>query len=151
MVLAGVGEAIKTARSHDGEAAAAALLDKLSQGTASTVAGGLAYEAFEDALWRRTRRRDGGRAVPQILRMGGRGGRRASIINDRNSPWWDDITTVEKGSRDDIFILAIRAEKLDGDYGGESKRGWDRVRRVQSSARQHCVCSAGSEPRPSPG
>jgi penicillin amidase len=53
-----------------------------------------------------------------------------TILDQRNSQWWDDITTVEKKeSRDDIFILAIRDadEKLDGDYGGESNRAWDEV------------------------
>src|SRR4030095_3609030 len=59
-----------------------------------------------------------------------------AIINDPNSPWWDDITTVEKReSRDDIFMLAVRDadEKLDGDFGGDAKRGWDRIHAARFS------------------
>jgi penicillin amidase len=135
MVLAGVGEAIKTARSHDGEAAAAALLDQLSQWNRVVDSQPVVslYEAFEDALWRRTFV-DEMEDVLFLKFYEWAGAERPAglyaIINDRNSPWWDDITTVEKKeSRDDIFILAVRdaEEKLDGDYGGESKRGWDRV------------------------
>ena len=135
IVLAGVADAIKTARAKDGEAATASLLDQLAKWDRVVDSRPVVslYEAFEDALWRRTFVDEmddvlflkfyewAGAEKPAGL---------YSIINDRNSPWWDDITTVEKKeSRDDIFMLAIRDadEKLDGDYGGDSKRGWDRV------------------------
>ena len=41
----------------------------------------------------------------------------------------------KKESRDDIFLLAIRDadEQLEGDFGGESKRGWDRVHAARFS------------------
>jgi penicillin amidase len=91
------------------------------------------YEAFEDALWRRTFVDE----MDDVLFLkfyewagAERPAGLYAIIKDRNSPWWDDITTVEKKeSRDDIFILAARDadDKLAGDYGGDSKRGWDRV------------------------
>ena len=135
MVLAGVGEAIKTARSHDGEAEAASLLEQLSKWDHVVDSRPVVslYEAFEDALWRRTFV-DEMEDVLFLKFYEWAGAERPaglySIINDRNSQWWDDITTVEKKeSRDDIFILAVRdaEEKLDGDYGGDSKRGWDRV------------------------
>ena len=53
-----------------------------------------------------------------------------------STKWFDDITTVEKReNRDDIFLLAIRDadEKLAADWGGESRRGWDRVHAVRFS------------------
>ena len=58
------------------------------------------------------------------------------MIDDRESRWFDDITTVEKReTRDDIFLLAIRDadEKLQADWGGESRRGWDRVHAARFS------------------
>jgi penicillin amidase len=135
MVLAGVADAIKTARSRDGEAASASLLEQLSKWDRVVNSRPVVslYEAFEDALWRRTFV-DEMEDVLFLKFYEWAGAERPaglySIINDRNSQWWDDITTVEKKeSRDDIFILAIRDadEKLAGDYGGDSKRGWDRV------------------------
>ena len=70
------------------------------------------YEAFEDALWRRTFVDE--MDEPLFLKFYEWAGAEKpaglySIIGDRNSPWFDDITTVEKKeSRDDIFLLAIR-------------------------------------------
>ena len=103
------------------------------------------YEAFEDALWRRTFVDEMDEAL--FLKFYEWAGAEKpaglyAIISDRNSPWFDDITTVEKReSRDDIFLLAIRdaEERLQSEYGGESRRGWDRDARgeVQPSARQH--------------
>jgi penicillin amidase len=59
-----------------------------------------------------------------------------SVIEDRDSRWFDDITTVEKKeTRDDIFLLAIRdaEEKLQGDWGADSRRAWDRVHAARFS------------------
>ena len=135
LVLAGIDDAVKTARSQEGEASTASLLDQLAKWDREVDSRPVVslYEAFEHALWRRT-------FVDEMddtlfLKFYEWAGAEKpagiyAIINDRNSPWWDDITTVEKKeSRDDIFMLAVRDadEKLDGDYGGDSKRGWDRV------------------------
>ena len=135
MVLAGADEAVKAARSLDRQAGAASLLDRLAKWDRIVDSRPVVslYQAFEDALWRRTFIDEmddvlflkfyewAGAEKPAGL---------YAIINDPNSPWWDDITTVEKKeSRADIFMLAIRDadEKLDDDYGGDSRRGWDRV------------------------
>lgn len=135
LVLAGIESALKTARSRDGEASTASLLDRLAKWDHVVDSRPVVslYEAFEDALWRRTFVDEmddilflkfyewAGAEKPAGL---------YAIINDPNSVWWDDITTVEKReSRDDIFMLAVRDadEKLDGDYGGDAKRGWDRI------------------------
>jgi len=135
LVLAGIESALKTARSRDGEASTASLLDRLGKWDHIVDSRPVVslYEAFEDALWRRTFIDEmddvlflkfyewAGAEKPAGL---------YAIINDRNSPWWDDITTVEKReTRDDIFMLAARDadEKLNADFGGDSRRGWDRV------------------------
>ena len=140
-VLAGVDDAIKTARSRDGEAASASMLDQLSKWDRVVDARPVVslYQAFEHALWRRTFVDEmddalflkfyewAGAEKPAGLYL---------LLGDRNSPWWDDITTVEKReSRDDIFLLAIRDadEQLDADYGGESARAWDRVHAARFS------------------
>ena len=134
-VLAGVEDAIKAARSQDGQAGVASLLDQLAKWDRVVDSRPVVslYQAFEDALWRRTFVDEMDDAL--FLKFYEWAGAEKpagiySIIDQRNSPWWDDITTVEKKeSRDDIFLLAIRDadDKLDGDYGGESSRGWDQV------------------------
>jgi penicillin G amidase len=140
-VLAGLDAAIKAARSHTGDEQWASLLEQLAQwdrivDTRPVVS---LYEAFEDALWRRTFIDEmdeplfskfyewAGAEKPAGL---------YSIIDDRQSRWFDDITTVEKReTRDDIFVLAIQdaEEKLQGDWGRESRRGWDRVHAARFS------------------
>ena len=134
-ILAGVDDAVKAARSQDGNAGIASLLDQLSKWDRVVDSRPVVslYEAFEDAVWRRTFVDEMDDAL--FLKFYEWAGAEKpaglfAIISDRNSPWFDDITTVEKKeSRDDIFMLAIRDadDKLDGDYGGESNRGWDEV------------------------
>ncbi len=89
------------------------------------------YEAFEDALWRRTFQDE--MDEPLFLKFyEWAGAERPSglyaIARDRESPWFDDIGTVEKReSRDDIYLLAARdaEERLQREWGGEGRRAWD--------------------------
>ena len=141
LVLAGLDAAIKTGRSRQGDASSAALLEQLAAWDRVVDARPVVslYEAFEDALWRRTFLDEmdeplfskfyewAGAEKPAGL---------YSVIEDRQSRWFDDITTVEKReSRDDIFLLAIRDadETLQAKWGGESRRGWDRVHAARFS------------------
>jgi penicillin amidase len=140
-VLAGADDAIKTARSRSGEAGSASMLDQLAKWDRIVDARPVVslYQAFEHALWRRAFVDEMDDAL--FLKFYEWAGAEKpaglySIIGDRNSAWWDDITTVEKKeSRDDIFLLAIRdaGEHLDAEFGGESNRGWDRVHAAQFS------------------
>ena len=140
-VLAGADEAIKKARSLSGEAGSASMLDQLAKWNRVVDSRPVVslYEAFEHALWRRTFVDE--MDEPLFMKFYEWAGAEKpaglySIIGDRNSPWWDDITTVEKKeSREDIFLLAIRDadDQLEGDFGGESKRGWDRVHAARFS------------------
>jgi penicillin G amidase len=140
-VLAGLDAAIKTGRSRDSDLTNAVLLEQLKEWDHVVDARPVVslYEAFEDALWRRTFVDEMDEVL--FLRFYEWAGAEKpaglyAIINDRNSPWFDDITTVEKKeSRDDIFLLAIRdaEEKLQADFGGGARRSWDRVHAAQFS------------------
>jgi penicillin amidase len=141
LVLAGLESAIKTGRSRDSDISAAALLEQFLQWDRIVDARPVVslYEAFEDALWRRTFVDEmdvtlfekfyewAGAEKPAGL---------FAVIGDQQSRWFDDITTVEKReTRDDIFLLAIRDadEKLQNEWGRESRRGWDRVHAARFS------------------
>jgi penicillin G amidase len=134
IVLAGVEEAIKTARA-EAPANVASLLDQLSKWDRVVDSRPVVslYQAFEHALWRRAFVDEMDEALfAKFYEWAGaeKPAGLYAIIGERHSPWWDDITTVEKKeSRDEIFMLAAQDADtmLDGDYGGESKRGWDRV------------------------
>ena len=140
-VLAGLDAAIKTGRSREGEASSVALLEQLAAWDRVVDARPVVslYQAFEDALWRRTFFDE--LDEPLFSRFYEWAGAEKpaglyAVIDDRASKWFDDITTVEKReSRDDIFLLAIRdaEEKLEADWGRESRRGWDRLHAARFS------------------
>ena len=53
--------------------------------------------------------------------------RPAPSCPDPASPWFDDVTTVErKETRDDIFLIAAQDAEiyLQREYGGVSRRNW---------------------------
>ena len=134
-VLAGLGAAIKAGQSRTGEAGNVALLEQLAAWDRVVDSRPVVslYEAFEHHLWRRTFVDEmddplfakfyewAGAEKPAGL---------YAIIADRESRWFDDITTLERReTRDDIFLLAIRdaEEQLQNDFGGGTSRNWDRV------------------------
>lgn len=148
LVLAGLASAIKTGQSRPDEAPQVALLEQLAAW--DHVIDGRPvvslYEAFEDALWRRTFFDE--MDDPLYLKYYEWAGAEKpaglyTIVGDRESKWFDDITTVEKReSRDDIFLLAIRDadERLQAEFGGGSRRAWDRVHAARFS---HPLGNAG--------
>ena len=91
------------------------------------------YEAFEDALWRRTFHDDMDEGLfLKFYEWAGaeRPSGLYSVVGDRGSRWFDDIATVDKReTRDDIFALAAAdaEDRLQNAWGGEAGRGWDRV------------------------
>ncbi|MEO7135163.1 MAG: penicillin acylase family protein [Vicinamibacterales bacterium] len=141
VVLAGLDAAIKTGRSRPGEASSVALLEQLATWDRVVDARPVVslYQAFEHALWRRTFFDE--LDEPLFSRFYEWAGAEKpaglfSVIDDRGSRWFDDITTVEKKeTRDDVFLLAIRdaEESLEADWGGESRRGWDRLHAARFS------------------
>jgi penicillin amidase len=135
MVLAGLDSAIAKGRKDEKEATSVRLLEPLQKW--DHVVDGRPvvsfYEAFEDALWRRAFVDE--MDEPLFLKFYEWAGAEKpaglyAIINDPNSKWWDDITTIEKTeTRDDIFLLAAR----DADDRRESTRNWDRVHAARFS------------------
>jgi penicillin amidase len=137
-LMAGVPQALETAKKQDAEAVA---VDALTQLAAwDQVVDGRAvvtlYEAFEDAVWRRTFVDEMGEPLFRLFYEWAGGERPAglhAVIDERQSRWFDDIATIEKReSRDDIYILAARdaAERVEAEFGRGSGRAWDRVHAV---------------------
>ncbi len=134
-VLAGLGAAIKAGQSRTSEAGNVALLEQLAAWDRVVDSRPVVslYEAFEHHLWRRTFLDE--MDDPLFARFYEWAGAEKpaglyAIIADRESRWFDDITTVERReTRDDIFLLAIRDadEQLQNDFGGGASRNWDRV------------------------
>ncbi|HYE86736.1 MAG TPA: penicillin acylase family protein, partial [Vicinamibacterales bacterium] len=141
MVLAGVDSAIKLGRTRPDESATVRLLEQLSGWNRIVDAREVVtlYEAFEHHLWRRAFVDEMDEALFGTFYEWAGAEKPAglySIIGHPASPWWDDITTVERReSRDDIFLLAIRdaEEQLDADFGGGARRAWDRVHAARFS------------------
>lgn len=135
IVLAGLDAAIKTGRSRESEAGNVALLEQLQAWDRVVDSRPVVslYQAFEHHLWRRTFADE--MDEPLFVKFYEWAGAEKpaglySVIGERESRWFDDITTVERReSRDDIFLLAIRDadEQLQDDFGGGDNRNWDQV------------------------
>jgi penicillin amidase len=134
-VLAGLDAAIKLGRSRDSELGNAALLEQLAGWDRVVDARPVVtlYEAFEHHLWRRTFVDEMDEPLFAKFYQWAGAEKPAglyAVIADRDSRWFDDITTVERReTRDDIFLLAIRDanEQLQDEYGSGDRRNWDRV------------------------
>ena len=137
-LMAGVPQALETAKKQDAEAVAVDALTELAAW--DQVVDGRAvvtlYEAFEDAVWRRTFVDEMGDPLFRVFYQWAGGERPAglyAVVDERQSRWFDDIATIEKReSRDDIYILAARdaAERVEAEYGRGSGRAWDRVHAI---------------------
>lgn len=134
-VLAGLDSAIKTGKSRDAEQGPVSLLEQLAAWDRVVDARPVVslYEAFEDALWRRTFADE--MDEPLFLKFYEWAGAEKpaglyAIIDDRNSRWFDDIATIDRTeSRDDIFLLAIRDANERLKAG--SSRAWDELHGAQ--------------------
>jgi penicillin amidase len=134
-VLAGVEGALARAKSSQ---VAPAVVDTLTRLAAwDRIVDGrpivTLYQAFEDALWRRTFSDDMDEPLFRAFYEWAGADRPAGlymILDDPRSRWWDDIGTVEaRETRDDIFLLAAADadRRLRGDFGSEAEQAWDRV------------------------
>jgi penicillin amidase len=137
-VLAGVKDALAAARAQQAEPLAIDALTELAAWDFVVDARPVVtlYQAFEDALWRRTFVDEMDEPLFRAFYQWAGAERPAglhAIIDERQSRWFDDIATVERReSRDDIFILAARdaAARVDADFGSGAGRAWDRVHGV---------------------
>jgi penicillin amidase len=137
-VLAGAKQALAAATAQNAEASAVQALTELAEwdGVVDDRPVVTLYQAFEDALWRRTFVDEMGDPLFGVFYRWA-GGERPSglhaVIDERQSRWFDDIATVDKReSRDDIFVLAARdaAERVQADFGSGGGRAWNRVHAV---------------------
>lgn len=134
-VLAGLESAITAGRARAAEASAVAALEQLAQWDRVVDARPVVslYEAFEDALWRRTfvDEMDEPLFLPFYEWAGAeRFAGLHVVLGERQSRWFDDITTVDRReTRDEIMLLAARdaEERLQAEYGGGAGRAWDQV------------------------
>jgi penicillin G amidase len=137
-VLAGVKDALAAARAQQAEPLAIDALTALAGWDFVVDARPVVtlYQAFEDALWRRTFVDEMDEPLFRAFYQWAGAERPAglhAIIDERQSRWFDDIATVERReSRDDIFILAARdaAARVDAEFGSGAARAWDRVHAV---------------------
>jgi penicillin amidase len=135
IVLADVDALVANQKRRDASAPGLAVLERLSTWDRVVDARPVVslYQAFEDAVWRRTFRDDMEEAL--FLKFyEWAGAERPSglyaIVSDRQSPWFDDIGTVERReTRDDIYLLAAAdaEERLQRELGSEDMRAWDRL------------------------
>ena len=134
-ILQGVETAIAKAKGNEAESTARIVLEQLANWDRQVDARPVValYQAFEDALWRRTFVDE--LDEPLFLKFYEWAGAERyaglyAVIGDRGSRWFDDVGTVDRReTRDEIYLLAARdaEERLQADYGGESRRAWDRV------------------------
>lgn len=135
ILLAGLDSAIKTGRSRDSELQWAAALEQLAKWDRVVDSRPIVsfYQAFEDAVWRRTFVDEMDEELFRKFYEWAGAEKPAglyAIIEDRQSRWFDDITTVERReTRDEIFLTAAEDAELllQNEFGGESRRGWDRI------------------------
>ncbi|MGE0460538.1 MAG: penicillin acylase family protein [Vicinamibacterales bacterium] len=138
-VLAGVAQALASAKAQNAEASAIEALAELAAWDQVVDARPVVtlYQAFEDAVWRRTFVDEMDEPLFRVFYQWAGGERPAglhAIIDERQSRWFDDIATVEKReNRDDIFVLAARdaAERVSAEFGNGSGRAWDRVHAIR--------------------
>ena len=134
-ILGGVESAIGEAKRNGSDPEALAVLERLANWDRIVDARPVVslYQAFEDALWRRTFIDDLTEPLFLVFYEWAGAERYAglyAVIDDPQSRWFDDVGTVDRReTRDAIFLLAARdaEERLQRDWGGESRRGWDRL------------------------
>lgn len=134
-ILNGLEPAIAKVKGDEREEVARLVLEKLANWDRVVDARPVValYQAFEDAMWRRTFIDEfGDELFLKFYEWAGaeRYAGLYTVMADRQSKWFDDITTVEKVETvEDIYILAARdaEDRLQGDWGGESRRAWDKL------------------------
>ncbi|MGE0862658.1 MAG: penicillin acylase family protein [Vicinamibacterales bacterium] len=134
-VLAGIEGALATGRANATDGSAVAVLERLATWDRVVDARPVVslYQAFEDAMWRRTFIDEMDEPLFDAFYEWAGAERFAGlhvVLENRQSAWFDDITTVDRReSRDEIMLLAARDadERLQADYGGDSRRAWDQI------------------------
>jgi penicillin amidase len=134
-VLAGAEAAIKRGRASGASEISIRALEQLQAWDRKVDARPVAalYQAFEDALWRRTFADEMGEELFDVFYEWA-GAERPSglyaIIDESGVKWFDDIGTIDRReTRDDIFLLAARdaMERLERDHGSFDDWNWGAI------------------------
>jgi penicillin amidase len=134
-VLGGIPGAVATAAKAGSDGDAVRVLERLQawDGVMDGRPEVSLYQAFEDALWRRTFTDELEPALFERFYEWAGAERVAGLyagLADPRGRWWDDIGTVDRReSRDDIYVLAAAdARRLLGEtYGAETAWSWTQV------------------------
>ena len=97
------------------------------------------FQAFEDALWRRTFTDEMGQELFDTFYEWAGAERPAglySILTEPSSRWFDDIGTIDRReSRNEIYLLAARdaVDRLENDFGQRDSWNWARIHAAEFS------------------
>jgi penicillin amidase len=97
------------------------------------------FQAFEDALWRRTFTDEMGQDLFNAFYEWAGAERPAglyAILNDAGSRWFDDIATIDRReSRHEIYVLAARdaVDRLEDAYGAREQWNWGQMHSAEFS------------------
>jgi penicillin amidase len=134
-ILNGLEPAIAKVKGNEAEEVARIVLEKLANWDRVVDARPVValYQAFEDAMWRRTFVDElGDELFLKFYEWAGaeRFAGLYTVMTDRQSKWFDDLATVDKQETvEDIYLLAARDAEdwLLDEWGGESRRAWDKI------------------------
>jgi penicillin G amidase len=138
-VVAGIDGALRAGRASDASTAALHALELLKDWDCKVDARPIValYEAFEDALWRRTFADEMGKELFDAYYQWAGAERPAglyAIVDDPGSKWFEDIGTIDRHeTRDDIYVLAAAdaVERLERDFGDQAKWNWAEMHAVR--------------------
>lgn len=147
-VLAGADGAIKRGRSTGASEISIRALEQLRAWDREVDARPVAalYQAFEDAIWRRTFVDEMGEELFDVFYEWA-GAERPSglyaIIDEPGAKWFDDIGTIDrKETREDVYVLAARdaMERLERDHGDSDDWNWSTI---HAASFTHAVSAGG--------
>ena len=135
VLLAGAASAVAKGRASDATRQWADRLDELAKWDRIVDNRPIVsyFEAFEDAVWRRTFLDEMEEELFNIFYEWAAAEKPAGIyalLDDPQNKWWDDILTVEKQeTRDDVFLTAAEDAEiyLDDEWGSGDDRNWDKI------------------------
>ena len=104
------------------------------------------YQAFEDALWRRTFVDEMGQELFDTFYEWAGAERPAglyAILNQPDSRWFDDIATIDRReTRNEVYVLAAQdaVDRLERDHGSRESWNWARMHAADFS---HPIAGGG--------
>lgn len=134
-ILAGIDRAVAIGRKTGASDVALGVLEQLRTWDRRVDARPVValFQAFEDALWRRTFADEMGPELFDTFYDWAGAERPAglyAIFDEPDSKWFDDIATIDRReTRDHMYLLAARdaVERLEREYGRQDEWNWGRM------------------------